>query len=573
MRKNIFAMMCILFALVIASCIPQMPPFGWIPDMGGSEPVTMTIKDEDDLKDFASRSGKVKGILDIDNLSPSSPIFPLMLLGDKELSGNLGVDDEILVAFANVPKAKASPEAKNLFVVADGATVNLDGLTITVANDITEQIQAIFSVNDAAFSATNFKVIVSGSSTGDATSIVGISIGKDTKKENIAISNSIPGIIDISKDNPEDSEILGEISAESPEADIKTKYDATSQTEFSNALKEYNRVRLTKNISIDSMDISVDNDSFNNHSENKAEYNRDVLDFVGSYTIDLNNHTLTSSVPWDIEDESSMEIVNGILNFNGMENNVTISLFEKARLSLNGVDYTSDSDCILLVNNNDGMRLDIMDSNLKTTGGSYVFSTNASAPDVSQDLVINIQGSTITMANTEHNYSAVLLNVMSDVTITDSTITGDFHALIARGGNFRIERSHIISTGKSKVNADWEYLFSPNETFPAGYESLKNWSQGNMVAYAALVVGNATPGSYVYPTTVEIYDSTVKMTINEWNSKAKDIFMASANNEKVTLISDDSEALQAIIDSNEYERWRGDTCYVQIVGQNEVHLE
>ena len=62
------------------------------------------------------------------------------------------------------------------------------------------------------------------------------------------------------------------------------------------------------------------------------------------------------------------------------------------------------------------------------------------------------------------------------------------------------------------------------------------------------------------------------MTTGDHNPKAKDIFMASANDQKVILITDDSEVVSKIIEFGEYETWRGDTCYVQIEGQAEQHL-
>ena len=276
---------------------------------------------------------------------------------------------------------------------------------------------------------------------------------------------------------------------------------------------------------------------------------------------------LTSTVLWDIEDNSSMEILDGDLVINPVGTTApSLCMFEKAKLKIQNVNYTSSSDCVFLVNNNDGMTLDIIDSTLySNTSEGYAISTNASAPNVSQDLIINIINSSITLDGTS---PALLLNVMTDVTITDSTITGGWQSLIARGGEFLISGSNIISTGKADVE-DWQYLFSPDGV-PDKY---KNWGSGNAVAYAALVIGNASPNAYNYPTTVELYDSTVSMTINEGNALAKDIFIASANNQDVTFITDDSETIQTIIDYGEYSAWRGDTCYVQLEGGNKIHLE
>ena len=439
--------------------------------------------------------------------------------------------------------------------------MNLSDLTVSVSSEIVEDIAAIVSIDKGSVTASDFSVTTDGEK-----APVAIAVTANTSADNINISNSNI-IVDIPADA--DQSLVDKVTSDSSTA---LSYDAASAEEFSNALVEYGRARLTSSISIDSTALSVNNDECNNTSVDDKDpaYNRDVLDFVGNYTIDLNGNTLTSTVLWDIENNSSMSINGeGDLVFNLGNNSPSICVFESGKLSFDNVTYTSNSDCVYLVRNNDGMQLDVTDSSLTSTGGYYVISTNASAPDVSKNLIINISNSKITKGKG----TALLLNVMSDVTISSgSEITGGFQALIARGGNYRIEDSTLLSTGGETVNSEWEYFFSPDAGFPSGFEGYKNWGSGNMVAYAALVIGNATPGSYDYPTTVELYNSTATMTTGDHNPKAKDIFMASANDQKVILITDDSEVVSKIIELGEYETWRGDTCYVQIEGQTEQHL-
>ena len=295
--------------------------------------------------------------------------------------------------------------------------------------------------------------------------------------------------------------------------------------------------------------------------------------------IDLNNHTLTVTSTRDTEpfsvSNTSVTISNGSLN---MKRNTTpepnptrIVIGDNGSLTLNNVDFSSNVSGIYVKGNSS--ELNVIDSSI-VVDGVYPVQTVAALPTPT-NLTINIENSVL-----ESKLSSgvgMLFNIDGTLDIKNSQLSGGYIGLIARGGNVKIsDNSKILSRGTETVKAgeEWQYLFSPEgfENLPDNLKGYDDWGEGTIVAYAALVIGNATKGSYVYPTTVELYDSTVSMTINEGNALAKDIFIASANNQDVTFITDDSSAIQTIIDYGEYSAWRGDTCYVQLEGGNKIHL-
>lgn len=87
------------------------------------------------------------------------------------------------------------------------------------------------------------------------------------------------------------------------------------------------------------------------------------------------------------------------------------------------------------------------------------------------------------------------------------------------------------------------------------------WKSGNGVPYAALVVGNASEGSYDYLTDVYIDDiSTVEMKVNEGvNDKAARIYLASANGQSASLTTTNQTYISEIVGGG---LWRGTTTRI-----------
>ena len=451
----------------------------------------------------------------------------------------------------------------NLFEIADeaGTNVVVSNLTTTISEEAEKKISTVIYIDTAKGSLTtnNFTVNTSSASSA-AKPVIGISIGATTPAKNISITNSNPGKIDISSDNTDDSIILDNINNSNPNQviNITTKYDVNDVYELIDKLADpsLERVRLTADFMYGvNGQVNLDKD------------------------IDLNNHTLTVTSTRDTEpfsvSNTSVTISNGSLN---MKRNTTpepnptrIVIGDNGSLTLNNVDFSSNVSGIYVKGNSS--ELNVIDSSI-VVDGVYPVQTVAALPTPT-NLTINIENSVL-----ESKLSSgvgMLFNIDGTLDIKNSQLSGGYIGLIARGGNVKIsDNSKILSRGTETVKAgeEWQYLFSPEgfENLPDNLKGYDDWGEGTIVAYAALVIGNATKGSYVYPTTVELYDSTVSMTINEGNALAKDIFIASANNQDVTFITDDSSAIQTIIDYGEYSAWRGDTCYVQLEGGNKIHL-
>ena len=188
-----------------------------------------------------------------------------------------------------------------------------------------------------------------------------------------------------------------------------------------------------------------------------------------------------------------------------------------ATLKLVNVDLKSSATGIALFNEN--TKLFLEDCYIGGAG-YYAICTNAST--ACEGTVVDIKNSRI--IHTGEN-AALLFNVNGTLSLTDSSVEGGHQGLIARGGTVSILNSDICSTGKTDIEGDENVLlFHQDGTI--------SWGQGNRVAYAALVIGNAQEGTgYNYDTVVTLDDdSSVSMQINEGvNDGAATIFMASAN--------------------------------------------
>ena len=268
MKRNIFvAALSMLIVLAIAGCAPQWPPLGWVPGQDGADTTSMNITDEDDLRDFASRSGKVKGILDMD-LDISSLTEPIRLKGPKELTGNLSLGtgtSGASYAFAKGIQAKTTTPM-DIFIIEDGASITLSNLEVSVKQEAARLIQSIFSIDDASIAVSSFNVTVPGTQT---TVITGIAIGANTKSDNITISGS-SAIVTIDPEN-NDEELKDKVAE-------NTVMEASDYSSLVNALTgTAGTVRLTQDIVVE-----------------------DQLDVTRKVTLDMNGKMLSNTAEiWD----------------------------------------------------------------------------------------------------------------------------------------------------------------------------------------------------------------------------------------------------------------------------------
>lgn len=244
--------------------------------------------------------------------------------------------------------------------------------------------------------------------------------------------------------------------------------------------------------------------------------------------LDLNENTLSSNYRIDVTG-ATLSISSGNLSITDIEgtagNNPALMLKEGGSLILDAVAYTSDISNIFFVNQEDNTSARIINNSvIKSDGGYYAIGTNASEPEPSQNVTIEIINSEVTSAGstgTGGDNTAILFNVNGTVTISGSTISGDRQGLILRGGSasgtHRISNSEITATGNNSVTTEyvgesWK-LPKPGE----GY-----WSTGNEVPLAAMVIGNRSASAYRNPINVALSDVTITISEDGMNDADKE---------------------------------------------------
>ena len=283
-------------------------------------------------------------------------------------------------------------------------------------------------------------------------------------------------------------------------------------------------------------DITYDGEGFEKPYEGVTIPDVDIV-------IDLAGHKLTSTALLTFNG-SNVTIRNGELETNltyGKEmgpagaNGQTptisgsvaaISVGADSTLILDDVDYTSNITNILMVNQNNNTTLRVInDSHVIANGGYYAIGTNASEPEPSQNVTIEISNSEVSTVNsdgTDGDNTAILFNVNGTVTISSgSTISGDRQGLILRGGSasgtHRISNSIIKATGNNSVSTEyvgdsWK-LPKPGKGF---------WSTGNEVPLAAMVIGNRSASAYCNPIHVELSNVTIEIPEDGKNNAEKE---------------------------------------------------
>ena len=174
-------------------------------------------------------------------------------------------------------------------------------------------------------------------------------------------------------------------------------------------------------------------------SDNVSIETTSGVEITKNITLDLNQKELKSNVKWVVSG-ASVTLSNGTLSINDANqgySNSTVELNEGSVFTLNSVTYTSNVVNIFCVNNENNVTVNINDSTVTTTTGYYAIGTNAT-PVESQEVLINIKGSTISTVGSTNDCigdnTALFFNVLGRVTIENSTISGDKHAVMLRGG-------------------------------------------------------------------------------------------------------------------------------------------
>ena len=389
--------------------------------------------------------------------------------------------------------------------------MNLSDLTVSVSSEIVEDIAAIVSIDKGSVTASDFSVTTDGEK-----APVAIAVTANTSADNINISNSNI-IVDIPADA--DQSLVDKVTSDSSTA---LSYDAASAEEFSNALTEYGRVRLTGDITLTSWNM------------NSIAF--DALD------VNLNENALTINYDQTVEIPASKTLVihDGDLNYNYQNpaSGTAPSCFaveESSTLKLLNLAYTPTQSGIFV--EKEGARL-IVEKCIINSIGPYALGTNATE---NVKVYIDIIDTTIT----SEQKTGILFNVSGEMNITNSTITTGTQSVIARGGITHITNSHLTTTG----------------FWGTGLEYMdKEWKTGNSVPYGALVIGNRKADTYEYTTTVYL-DEASTVNVGENPHSREDVieaYISSDNNYDVNLWSD-NEVVETI--KSEGYFW-GETTYI-----------
>lgn len=398
------------------------------------------------------------------------------------------------------------PTLEEAFDVANKA----DGATTIVVN------RSTYLQKDVTVSAENITLDFKGSDNASKTvgSRNGAAIKVDTEKK-LVVTNSAAEQADIIKGARVDgiSNIDGTYYASFDEA-----YEAVEANDTVTLVKDVEVVDLSKPIDI--------NKNF-------------TVDLGGNTLIVKNAKTVSTrdnATAFNIMKNTEVTVKNGkIVGYNG----TTFCLKETgAKLTLDNVNakLTNDIDNHPVwweANDNTAITpkvvqlyqcvktsLTVKNSKLYVEYGAYGIASNALSADA--EITVNIENSTVE-CNKGSDSPALMLNVPGNITITGSTIIGDSHGAILRGG------THTIS------NSTFEFK-TASEEYKA-FES-KNWSSGNGVPNAAIVIGNRSD-SYNYPTTVT-FNGTNTLTVPEGSNQLYVYQKDNTDSRKVTVTGADS---------------------------------
>lgn len=254
----------------------------------------------------------------------------------------------------------------------------------------------------------------------------------------------------------------------------------------------------------------------------------DAIDIQGSPKVDLAGHTLTlpKDKPLMCGVGESIEISNGTLSsVDSTDATDQLLTVTGGTVSVDNVDFEIASGhkqavpfkCLSGV-------LNIKNVNVESNR-YYVVATNAI--DKNAELTINVEDSSIKVANDELDNAAILTNTSAPthLNIKHSTISGQRQAVFVRTGNAVIENSTLISTG--------DFLSKEANVAIDNDRLSGNWASGDEAPTAALVVGDRNDTSYNLPASVKLVNTTLTAL-----NGAKKAVIASDGIYTATLTSD-----------------------------------
>lgn len=134
-----------------------------------------------------------------------------------------------------------------------------------------------------------------------------------------------------------------------------------------------------------------------------------------------------------------------------------------------------------------GSEINVINSTL--IGGTYALGTNANQGGAeTSPVTINIDGSTLISKGNNYTNTALFINVGADVNVTNSTLQGDRHTVVVRGGDVSLENTTLNYTG-------YGYTKLSEDDRDDLYDTT-TWYQGNGVPTAGIFIGNNESNDY-----------------------------------------------------------------------------
>jgi uncharacterized protein YxeA len=235
--------------------------------------------------------------------------------------------------------------------------------------------------------------------------------------------------------------------------------------------------------------------------------------------IDLNGYTLTisesfySGVSYSdgtvVNENITLKNGNVIVNDSGI-----LVVGSNSSLTLDNVVLDSYVSHTIFANGQDAT-VTIVDSTINQIEGGMTISTNATTSD-NYNPVITIDNSTINCEYTDGwTSSAVFINVPAQVTINDSTIIGEKHAVAMRCGTATITNSTL--SRPYAITQSEEDMFT----------TATSWSgNGNDIPFATLLIGNRYDDLTYYNNPASVTLDNVTITAYDENGvQGKTVYM------------------------------------------------
>ena len=227
--------------------------------------------------------------------------------------------------------------------------------------------------------------------------------------------------------------------------------------------------------------------------------------------IDLNGFTLTfkTSQEFGLDKENPVEqhvrFKDGGMNIlmpagSGGRLPTAFQIDSTSSLTLENVEVQSLAHTTFYVVGNQAT-LNVTNCHMETTPGNtyqnFLISTNSSNTPPHYGVVINVKDSYLKAAFSDGwTVTPIMLNVPGNLTIENSTLIGERHALAVRGGTAVVKDSVLLRP----------YAYEDEATYEDYY--LTHWGDSTNIPFAALFVGNKVDStSYQYPAEVTLVNT------------------------------------------------------------------